>query len=244
MDLLAAERSCGRPGRRSAPWSGSTTARAPGRFGARWPGAGRSVRAAERLGYVVIGAGGKRPHFSGRPRKHSADLLKGGLLGGESLCGSGEEPSHADGRAGYRTRGHENQGCLHCPREHEGGSLYPRIATHLLVDIHPPDARLSILFAEGSPADGAGAGHQTVSARENEHRAWMRDQRFGFARVILFASGVSEAARDLARRAGCSSPDPRATAPYDDLAPPLRCWPAVATLVDRLTQRARPAIRA
>jgi len=84
MDLLAAERSCGRPGRRSAPRPGSTTARAPGRSGARWPGAGRSVRAAERLGYVVIGAGGKRPHLSGRPRKHSADLLKGRLLGGES----------------------------------------------------------------------------------------------------------------------------------------------------------------
>lgn len=150
MDLLAAERSCGRPGRRSAPRPGSTTARAPGRSGARWPGAGRSVRAAERLGYVVIGAGGKRPHLSGRPRKHSADLLKGRLLGGESCVWEREEPSHADGRAGYRTRGHENQGCLHCPREHEGGSLYPRIATHLLVDIHPPDARLSILFAEGS----------------------------------------------------------------------------------------------
>ena len=104
---------------------------------------------AERLGYVVIDAGGKRPHLSGRPRKHSADLLKGRLLGGESCVWEREEPSHADGRAGYRTRGHENQGCLHCPREHEGGSLYPRIATHLLIDIHPPDARLSILFAEG-----------------------------------------------------------------------------------------------
>ena len=39
-------RAGGRPGRRSAPRSGSTTDRAPGRSGARWPGAGPSLRAA------------------------------------------------------------------------------------------------------------------------------------------------------------------------------------------------------
>ena len=35
--------------------------------------------------------------------------------------------------------------------------LDPRVATHLLVDIHPPSARLSILFAEGWYCDAAAA---------------------------------------------------------------------------------------
>jgi hypothetical protein len=33
-------------------------------------------------------------------------------------------------------------------------------------------------------------GHQAVSARENNHRARMQDQRFDFARVILSLLGT------------------------------------------------------
>ena len=58
--------------------------------------------------------------------------------------GAGNSP-----HAGYRTHAITvTTAASICPREHEAG-LYSRITMHLLVDIHPPDARLSILFAEG-----------------------------------------------------------------------------------------------